>query len=127
MKKKEEGITMGTKTFTLQPNQKPTKKQLDMVQKAAAMPIIYDEDSPKLTEEQLTKFHRVLEKERIEREDNRKQNITLRLSPKAVKKAKSLGKGYTTILSKIIENALDNPKLAEIIIQESASLTLKNE
>ena len=118
---------MGTKTFTLQPNQKPTKKQLDMVQKAATMPIIYDEDSPKLTEEQLSKFHRVLEKERIEREDNRKQNITLRLSPKAVKKAKSLGKGYTTILSKIIENALDNPKLAEIIIQESASLTLKNE
>ena len=106
---------MGTRTFTLKPNQKPAAKQLDMIRKAATMPIIYDEDSPELTEEQLAKFHKVLESDRKEREDNRKQNVTLRLSPRTMKKAKSLGKGYTTILAKIIENALDNPELADTI------------
>ena len=61
-----------------------------------------------LTEGQLSQFRRVAEQKREER---RKQTVTLRLSPQALKKAKSLGKGYTSVLSRILENALDNPEI----------------
>jgi hypothetical protein len=33
-----------------------------------------------------------------------------RLSPEALKKAKMLGKGYTSVLSRILEEALDSPE-----------------
>lgn len=67
-----------------------------------------DADCPELTEVQLSQFRRVAEQKREER---RKQTVTLRLSPQALKKAKSLGKGYTSVLSRILENALDNPEI----------------
>ncbi|MEI3175137.1 MAG: BrnA antitoxin family protein [Lachnospiraceae bacterium] len=38
-----------------------------------------------------------------------KQTVTIRLSPQALKKARSLGKGYTSVLSRILENALNDP------------------
>ena len=76
------------------------KKMLERVDK---MPIVYDEDSPELTPEQLTEFRRVSEMRNNER---RKQTVTLRLSPSALSKAKSLGKGYTSVLARILEEAL---------------------
>ena len=98
---------MGTKSFVLKPNQKPSKKQLDMVKLATKRPIVEDDDIPDFTEEQLTLFYRIREKNTEIKEEKRKQNITLRLSPSTIKKAKSLGKGYTTILAGIIEEALN--------------------
>ena len=74
-----------------------------MLERADKMPIVYDEDSPKLTPEQLTEFRRVSEMRNNER---RKQTVTLRLSPSALSKAKSLGKGYTSVLARILEEAL---------------------
>ncbi len=41
-------------------NQKLSDEQLDMLKKASLMPIEYDEDSPKLTDEQLRQFKRYL-------------------------------------------------------------------
>ena len=43
--------------------------------------------------------------------DRQKQTVTLRLSAQALTKAKSLGKGYTSILSRILESALDDPEI----------------
>ncbi len=74
-----------------------------MLERADKMPIVYDEDSPELTLEQLTEFRRVSEMRNNER---RKQTVTLRLSPSALSKAKSLGKGYTSVLARILEEAL---------------------
>ena len=65
-----------------------------------------DEDCPAQTEEQLKQFKRVADEYRNEKN---KQCVTLRLSPATLAKARSLGKGYTSILSKIIENALNDP------------------
>ncbi|MBR6923828.1 MAG: BrnA antitoxin family protein, partial [Oscillospiraceae bacterium] len=45
------------------------------------------------------------------REERRKQTVTLRLSPQALKTAKSLGKGYTSVLSRILESALTDAEL----------------
>jgi len=80
-----------------------TAEQKEMLKRAEAMPITFDEDCPELTAEELAQFRRVSE---INREERRKQTVTLRLSPQATKTAKSLGKGYTSVLSRILEAAL---------------------
>ena len=82
-----------------------TDEERAMLEQAKTLPITFDEDSPELTEEELKDFRRVSEENRTERN---KQTVTLRLSPQALKKAKSLGKGYTSVLSRILESALSD-------------------
>lgn len=65
-----------------------------------------DEDSPAYSLEELREMKRITEERKAERN---KQSVTLRLSPATLAKARSLGKGYTSILSRIIENALNDP------------------
>ena len=89
-----------------QPLTEEQLKTLDALEERTAAP---DEDCPELTEEQLAQFRRVSAEKREERV---KQTVTLRLSPQALRKARSLGKGYTSVLSRILEDALtDNEKI----------------
>ncbi|MCM1330068.1 MAG: BrnA antitoxin family protein [Ruminococcus sp.] len=80
-----------------------TEEQLKELEEAEKSPIVYDEDCPELTDEQLRQFRRISDERQEER---RKQSVTLRLSPQAIRTAKSLGKGYTSVLSRILESAL---------------------
>lgn len=82
-----------------------TQEEIEMLERASKMPLVFDEDSPELTEEELKGFHRMSEENRLERN---KQTVTLRLSPQALRKARSLGKGYTSVLSRILEGALND-------------------
>lgn len=81
------------------------KKMLEALKTRQVQP---DEDCPELTEEQISKLVRVSE---INRNERRKQTVTLRLSPQALKTAKSLGKGYTSVLSRILESALTDTEV----------------
>lgn len=90
-------------SYELKQETKLTAEQERMLEDAATCPIVFDEDCPELTEEELAQFYRVSEKRREER---RKQTVTLRLSPQALNTPKSLGKGYTSVLSRILESAL---------------------
>ena len=81
------------------------EEQIKMVEALDSRPIVFDEYSRELTDEELSEFKRVSD---IRREERRKQVVTLRLSPKALSKAKSLGKGYTSILSRLLEEALND-------------------
>lgn len=85
---------------------KATPGQLKMLADAAGLPFPKDAEYPEFSEEDLKQFKKISEVRRTERQ---KQTVTLRLSPQALKKARSLGKGYTSILSRILESALDNP------------------
>ena len=85
-----------------------TDEQKKMLDNAAKRPVTFDDDSPELSDEQLKEFRRISD---INRKERRKQTDTIRLSPQALKKAKSLGKGYTSILSRILENALNDNDL----------------
>ena len=87
-------------------SKKATPEQLKMLADAAGLPFPKDAEYPEFSEEDLKQFKKISKIRRIERQ---KQTITLRLSPQALKKARSLGKGYTSILSRILESALDNP------------------
>lgn len=95
---------MVTRT-TLEERGAITQEEIEMLEKASKMPIVFDEDSPELTKEELKEFRRVSDGNRLERN---KQTVTLRLSPQALKKARSLGKGYTSVLSRILESALSD-------------------
>lgn len=88
----------------------PTPEEIAELDRAAQMPIPEDSDIPPLTKEQLAQFHRVSDEHNYAR---RKGTVTLRLSPAAIKRAKSLGKGYTSVLSRILEAALADPETIE--------------
>ncbi len=88
-------------------NQSLDQAQIEMLNKLASRPVTPDEDCPELTMEQLARFRRISAENREER---CKQTVTVRLSPQALRRAKSLGKGYTSVLSRILESALDNPE-----------------
>lgn len=77
-------------------NKPLTEEQIEMLEKLKTRPVIPDDDCPELTADQLSKLARVSE---TRREERRKQTVTLRLSPQAIRTAKSLGKGYTSVVT----------------------------
>lgn len=83
-----------------------TDEQRAMLEALKTRPVQPDEDCPELTDEQLQQLVRVSE---LRKDERRKQSVTLRLSPQALRTARSLGKGYTSVLSRILEGALRNP------------------
>jgi uncharacterized protein (DUF4415 family) len=84
-----------------------------MLEEMEKSPIVHDEDCPELTEEELSQFRRVSD---LRREERKKQTVSLRLSPQALKKAKSLGKGYTSILARMLEADLnDNERIKQYL------------
>jgi len=89
-------------------NKPLTIEQKQMLDALKTRPVQPDEDCPELTAEQLSKMVRVSE---MRRDERRKQTVTLRLSPQALRTAKSLGKGYTSVLSRILESALTDTEL----------------
>ena len=92
----------------IDPTQSLTPSQVEMLHNLESRPISLDEDCPELTMEQLTQFRRI---SAANREERCKQTVTLRLSPQALRRAKALGKGYTSVLSRILESALENPDI----------------
>ncbi|MBR2842868.1 MAG: BrnA antitoxin family protein [Lachnospiraceae bacterium] len=97
---------MAIRKYVLRPEQQLTEEQILMVKAAAKRSVAQDEDNPELTDEQLASLRRVHESRRV---DRRRQNVTLRLTPQTIQKAKALGKGYSGILSRIIESVLNDP------------------
>ena len=97
---------MAIKKYVLEEGQELTQEQIRMIKEAAEWPVVEDDDNPELTDEQLASFRKVHETRQAER---RRQNVTLRLTPQAIQKAKALGKGYTGILSRIVEGTLNDP------------------
>lgn len=95
-------------------NDKLTENQIAMLKKAETMTIQFDDNCPELTDEQLAKFAEVARDRRKKLQN--KQTVAIRLSPQALLKAKSLGKGYTTILSRILEKVLaDNDTMEHFL------------
>lgn len=99
---------MATVRYEIDPKRELTSEEENILESAAKKPVMYDEDLPKLSQEQLMQFYRISD---ARKEERRKQNVTLRLSPQAIRKAKALGKGYTSVLARILENALNDPDI----------------
>ena len=93
----------------LKPGDKLTEEQVKMLEKAARRDPVYDPENPPLSEEEIIRMREAARKKRAAQN---KQTVSLRLSPKTLEKAKALGPGYTTILSQIIEEALNGKTIA---------------
>jgi uncharacterized protein (DUF4415 family) len=91
---------------TIDITKSPSQEQIEMLTNAAKLPIHAEAEYPEFSEIELMQFKKISSERKAARQ---KQTVTLRLSPKAIEKAKSLGKGYTSVLSRILEKALDNP------------------
>ena len=86
--------------------QKPTEEQVAEIRKAAKFPIVYTEDSPKLSKKELLEFKRVLTDRRVA-----EKSINIKLPTKDFQAYKSLGANYIKIMADVLSNALKQPSL----------------
>ena len=95
---------------TLRTGQKPTKVQIKEIQAAAKKPVTYSADAPHLTDIELAEFRQ------INAENRKKIPCTLRLSKKSLDWWKSLGEGYTSAMSRMLEEVQNHPEILKKII-----------
>ncbi|MBE5808040.1 MAG: hypothetical protein E7317_06845 [Clostridiales bacterium] len=95
---------------TIHEGQLPTKEQIREIETASIRPIEPDEDSPVLTDEQYAQMAAIA---RARRAENNKPVVSLRISPETLRKAKATGKGYTGFLSRLLDNAIDDPAIVK--------------
>ena len=88
--------------------QQPTDAQIKEIEIAASLPIVPDDDAPELTLEQYTEMAELAKNRRNQKV---KPVIALRISPETLEKAKATGKGYTGFLSRLLDNAINDPQL----------------
>ena len=84
-----------------------TNEQLIELDEASKKSIIVDDECPEITEAEFAQFAEIAQKRREERKN---PIVSIRLSPDTLDKAKKLGKGYTGILSRVIDKALNSPE-----------------
>ncbi len=90
--------------------EKPTVKMLKEIEKAENSPVIFDDECPELTEDELAKMAEIA---RARRNAEKKIAVSVRLSPETLAKAKAIGRGYTGFLSRLIDNALNDSEMVE--------------
>ncbi len=94
--------------MVVRPGDKPTEKQIEEIREAAKRPIVFDEDCPEYTEEEYREMFLAAQAKRAERV---KPTISLRISPETLAIARSIGKGYTGFLSRLLDNAIRDPEM----------------
>lgn len=88
--------------------QQPTEAQIREIEAASSMPVVPDEDAPELTREQYAEMASIAKKRRFSKV---KPVVSIRISPETLDKAKATGKGYTGFLSRLLDNAINDPQL----------------
>ena len=87
-----------------------SKAELAQLKAAKRMPITYDKDAPKLTKEMLKEFKHY---SMVKHNNRLKETMSLRVSKATKEKLVALGKGYTSIVNRLIEYSFDNPKVLQ--------------
>ena len=85
--------------------QELTDEELEELESAEKKEPVFDDDSPAMMREQLMQF------KRINHQNRTKPTVSLRISPATLKKAKQYGKGYTGLLSRLLDAAIDDEEL----------------
>lgn len=95
---------------TLLTGEKPTESQIAEILAAADHPVNYTAQAPKLSAEELAEF------KKVNAEGRKKVNCTIRLSKLSLEWWKSLGNGYTSAMSRVLEEARNYPELLKRIM-----------
>lgn len=88
--------------------QQPTEAQIREIELAASRPVVPDEDAPELSLEQYAEMAAIA---KARRSQTVKPVVAIRVSPETLEKAKATGKGYTGFLSRLLDNAINDPQM----------------
>lgn len=94
-----------TDNVSIYKGQKPTEEQRLEIREAAKRETIYDEDAPELSLEQMQRYRKAAIDKKA------KSAVTLELSKGNMDKAYSFGKDYRTVLSRLLELAMNDKDL----------------
>ena len=94
-----------TITFTNDFTKGLSTEQIKELEEASKKTIVFDEDCPEINPELLEKLKFWTEERK---QKQRKENVTIRLSPNVINTAKKIGKGYTSIMADIIETVFSD-------------------
>lgn len=88
-------------TYELHPGEKISPEEKRILEEAKKKPVIYDEDSPELTEkmEQAFRLARRMKPYRAP--------VTLYIAPETLERAKTLGEDYLSIMGRLLEQAVN--------------------
>jgi len=99
---------MGIIRSTVRVGEKPPKEVIKELRRAARQTINYTEDCPRSTPEALREFAE-LAAERNRRK--KKRSVTIRVAPDVLESYKTMGSGYTGIMSDVLQYAVNNPAI----------------
>ena len=85
-----------------------TEEQIAELEALKDRPVVPDEENPELTDEEFAKMVSIRQ---FKLEQQKKQIVSVRLSSRALNKAKAFGKGYTSLLIQILEKTLADDEL----------------
>lgn len=77
-----------------------TPEEVEELEAAEKMPIVFDEDCPEMTSDMLKQFHRT-------------DMVMVKISPNNMKKVKAFGADYSKILSHLLDLALNDAELVK--------------
>lgn len=89
-------------TYELNGRAELTAAERKMLEDAKKLPVVYDEDSPELTEDMEKAFIAARKKKPF-----RGEPLTLYVSSATLEKIKSMGADYATILGKLLDKVVD--------------------
>lgn len=89
-------------TFELTETTVLTDDEKRMLKKAKELPVVYDADSPELTDEMEQAFAAARKAKPYQGE-----KLTLYVKPSTLEKVKSMGADYIPILSRLLDRAVD--------------------
>ena len=90
--------------------QKPTAEQIREIEAASHRDIVIDADAPELTLQQYAEMAQLVRQRKAEA---KKPVVAIRISPESLEKAKATGHGYTGFLSRLIDNAINDPVMVQ--------------
>lgn len=85
-----------------------TEEQIAELEALKDRPVVPNEENPEMTDEEFAKMVSIRQ---FKLEQQKKQIVSVRLSSRALNKAKAFGKGYTSLLSQILEKTLADDEL----------------
>lgn len=94
-----------TASVQIYKGQHPTEEQRMEIKAAAEREPVYDEDAPELSLEQMRRYRKAAVRKKT------KSPVTLELSKENMDRAHSFGKEYRSVLSRLLELAMDDKDL----------------
>ena len=89
-------------SFELNQNSALSEEERNLLAEAKKLPVVYDEDSPALTDAMEQAFISARKAKPF-----RGEPLTLYVSPATIEKVKSMGADYIAILGKLLDKAVD--------------------